>query len=129
MREIKFRAWLNPTKQMAKVTEIKLEGENTFRVLTPDNQVIWFGGENPNAIVMQFTGLLDKNGKPIYEGDIIRYNIGLHYPTSISSIEFLNGWFKRYKEGGTDILQYTENYAEIIGNIYENSALLEEATV
>jgi len=73
---------------------------------------------NYNDTVMQFTGLLDKNGKEIYEGDIVR---GQHKIIGdwTAKVDFLATgiWF-----GGAKFSE-VENY-EIIGNIYENPELL-----
>lgn len=128
MREIKFRAW------------DKVDGRMLYREVfdrnwyaTPANddiRAISFGDrfrlELMDVIAMDFTGLKDKNGKDIYEGDVLIY-IG----TNISSmvVKFDNGCFvgegpfntlplKSYL-GATDF-----ESIEIIGNIYENPELL-----
>lgn len=93
--------------------------------------------------VGQFTGLKDENGKEIYEGDIIEFSydefIG-NFDTKVAkgTIEFINGCFliktfeiEGKKVKGTDyeewFLLYTVNTytLKVIGNIYENSELLE----
>lgn len=84
-----------------------------------------------DAALMQFTGLYDKNGKEIYEGDIVKaYNL-------IYTIEFKYGAFifvnEVYKLDWRDIANKNRDYRlyedvienfEIIGNIYENPELL-----
>lgn len=75
--------------------------------------------------VGQFTGLNDKNGKKIFEGDILQF---LAYGTVYTGkVEFLNGafWVKcRFHDRiGAIVYEYKP---EIIGNIYDNPELLEE---
>lgn len=94
--------------------------------------------------VGQFTGLKDENGKEIYEGDIIEFSydefIG-NFDTKVAkgTIEFTNGTFliktfeiegKKVKDTDNEewFLLYTVNTCtlKVIGNVYENSELLEE---
>jgi len=84
---------------------------------------------------MQFTGLLDKNGKEIYEGDIL----STHIPENrlykngevIYSKEYLTYLVKYYfgKDYASEYLSYIQNMnieVEVIGNIYENPEILEK---
>jgi uncharacterized phage protein (TIGR01671 family) len=81
--------------------------------------------------LMQFTGLHDKNGKEIYEGDILKLQYPVNYGFAgkynheiIVTILFDNGsfWFKG--DGYTDCNWHFYNEYEVIGNIYENPELL-----
>lgn len=143
MREIKFRCWDKKSKKMRQVTEIVF---NTgFYMESNDNSVklIWVKGQDiienkeiqiqreKDFILMQYTGLKDKNGKEIYEGDILE-NIFTNY----KDIELFRekyiikqnicGWelrnVKKPKQHRTfQIL----SKCEVIGNIYDNPELLE----
>ena len=73
-----------------------------------------------NLVIMQCTGLKDKNGKLIYEGDILNYSCLAGY-SDIYTCTFNNGSFLI---GGL-LISNTHLKSEVIGNIYENPKLLE----
>lgn len=77
MREIKFRAWDAKEKQMLEVNHLfNLDNEQPIEVWTNDYE----GGYrfNPDkSEIMQYTGLNDVNDKPIYENDIVEFEVGL----------------------------------------------------
>lgn len=107
-RPIKFRAWDNEQKFM-------LMPESDVLVISTNGVAI----DSEEFAVMQFTGLTDKNGKEIYEGDIL--SAGDEYgPWAIQWDEKLLMW--KVKDGG--MLWALRKDAEVIGNIYENPELL-----
>ena len=125
MRDIKFRIWDTENKLMLKVQE--LDFEPTFYggriAIRPDQYNDYFDTED--MILMQYTGLHDKNGKEIYEGDIVRKFNGIIgkviYEHSEFIIDVTNN--KKLDYGRLDLI---ENFIEVIGNIYDNPDLLEK---
>ena len=125
MREIKFRAWNPDSKEMIIIPNNTGSyfhfGENNF-ISTPS----WFVSNNgascaysDRSHLMQFTGLLDRNGKEIYEGDICRIDVGSK-PSILRECRFTFGAFHL---GRRDDFVDTTRY-EVIGNVYENPELL-----
>ena len=129
MRETKFRAYHKERKEMFEIASIDFEekkaalSNGTIKLLNVDFK---------QFELLQYTGLKDKNGKEIYEGDIIKYKFPYDRRLKhISPVKFLEteasfGIKDRY---GNKIPLYTisaNNYFEVIGNIYENKNLLEE---
>jgi uncharacterized phage protein (TIGR01671 family) len=129
IREIKFRAWDILSKRMMEDIELWLIPYGVLFPHTPDQRCLE---------LMQFTGLLDKNGKEIYEGDVVRY-ITRSYGgfsdvdvTVTGKVYFDYGSFEIkviYKEPPRLVNNLSKlNYKysiEVIGNIYENPELLE----
>lgn len=125
MREIKFRAWLKEHKTMVNVAEIDINHQLIYHYGFDD-----FEGnfENFNSIeLLQYTDLKDKNGKEIYDGDIVFESFGENYYKVI----FENGSFRAefkgdFEEYSFDLIDVVAQGCEIVGNIYENPELLGE---
>ncbi len=124
-REIKFRAWHKDLKKMFKIGQITLE-KGTWNFEPNDRDFIGMSiPYQPSFVLMQYTGLHDKNGKEIYEGDIVKItgskeiDIGkVIYEYNGFTVDVTN--MDRYY-GRVHLL---EKFTEVIGNIYENPELL-----
>jgi uncharacterized phage protein (TIGR01671 family) len=125
MREIKFRAWDKKEKRMMRVAKINFTWDGKFlEVHCIDNDYkkeYWL--PFPKIELMQFTGLKDKNGKEIFEGDILRYKPHkiISDETVIDVVEYDEFGFQPFLEEARVDADYTE--IEIIGNIYENPTI------
>jgi uncharacterized phage protein (TIGR01671 family) len=124
MREIKFRAWDKTTLSMFWSLHESVKDSPNW------NSVFWgkIDADPDNYDVMQYTGLKDKNGKQIYEGDVIEY-VEYHRPEPDSSQLFVVS----YNNGGFYLSSLEDNEydddlgispVEVVGNIYENPELL-----
>ncbi len=126
MREIKFRAWDKNGQTMHDVGLLLIgHGATAYSYPQPGEEAN-VGTEDTNSMLMQFTGLKDKNGKEIYEGDIVRfiYN-STPQEERIGPVEwneeYCSWWF------GKLLIEPTPRKTmEVIGNIYENPELLKE---
>lgn len=127
----RFRAWDKYFKEMVQVNALVL-----------DEQVIKITYKNGNIAkedvreyeLMQSTGLFDKNGKEIFEGDIVRMRnprdrrqIGMFQVVRVANSPMLGLLDKKLTTEIFNLYEHMRNYYEIIGNIHENPELLEVA--
>jgi len=135
-REIKFKIWDKITKRWLNANEyaririnpIQDKYGNGFNLYDSFNLV-------DDIEIVEYTGLKDKNGKEIYEGDIVKvpagWGDGLLYNSFIGEIQYdapnfyVNQGININKTGKWSNQEYKWEEIEIIGNIYENPELLE----
>lgn len=124
-REIKFRAWHKDLKKMFKIGQITLE-EGTWNFEPNDRDFIGMSiPYQPSFVLMQYTGIHDKNGKEIYEGDIVEITKECVCEKGI--IVFKNGcFFIKVKENLLALYNCEFNNYKVkkIGNIYDNPEML-----
>ena len=125
MREIKFRAWDKDANKMYVVGRLEWLHEEISEVQR-DKSRGWTNDTISNYIIMQYIGLKDKNGKEIYEGDIVDIDCSKEYQRDVKGIiKFSYGSFNVVDEKEIHY-SFGEIPDEIfiIGNIHENQEVI-----
>lgn len=148
MRKIKFRVWHNIEKRMVDYYKLNLYPCGFWKVghIGICGEIYDYTSSDTESTLMQYTGFIDKNGKEIYEEDMVTiYDLTLeeHFDggrgpsiesNHLAQIVFHEGCFKfliihsmKYKRDLftlEEIEELAEGPIEVIGNIYENPELL-----
>ena len=120
---LKYRAWDSWRKRMSVVDRIYIDTEGVR--LYDDFGEYW--RDFRDIKLMQSTGLVDKNGKEIFDGDVVKMSKDVYSePTYYEVVRHYGGAYRlESKQHGCELwLRHTD--CEIVGNIYENPELLED---
>lgn len=137
MRKIKFRAWSEARKEYI---DSGVDGHPDFAIMPRGEVIFRVGGlefdydehdlRPEEVIIEQFTGLHDKNGREIYEGDIVEYKEYEYDDKSevfrdvVTMSRFPVFWLEKEETGYEGECLVDHEYTKVIGNIHENPELL-----
>ena len=121
MREIKFRAWHKEKRCWLDSVHVYGDGSWSGSLIEPRGEID--GYDERECELIQYTGLLDKNGIEIYEGDIIK-----RVDDSLRLVKWSQFGFQLFSTNLPDRYWNSDaedwHMSEVIGNIYENPELI-----
>ena len=122
--KLKFRAWLKKRQEMDnEIDHISWLEDELYCI----GDGITYMVSAEDLVLMQSTGLVDKNGKEIFEGDIVKMSKDVYSePTYYEVVRHRGGAYRlESKQHGCELwLRHTD--CEVVGNVYENRELLED---
>ena len=130
----KYRAWYKEWKEMGRVGEIRFDLDGSVSVVLFKGNFLDVSGPREKIILMQSTGLKDKNGKEIFEGDILKVANNDSSWFEVVKYDHDKAMFiskevnLKYEVPETPLYDLFSPYlfkVEVIGNIWENRDLLE----
>lgn len=125
MREIKFRCWFDASSYELEGVDFGKSRMMSWEDINNDEDSLDNYFEESirgMSSLMQYTGLKDKNGVEVFEGDVYHHgDIGILYKVIFQDGQFLGNQIGNKSTAGLD---YWLDRTEVIGNIYENPELL-----
>ena len=129
----KYRAWDSVEKKFVEHFFITDNGLICNMEKPTSDSKLLIPIEKSELILMQSTGLFDKNGKEIFEGDVVRMRnprdrrqIGMFQVVRVANSPMLGLLCKKLTTEIFNLYEHMRNYYEVKGNIYENPELLED---
>jgi uncharacterized phage protein (TIGR01671 family) len=114
MRDFEFRVWDKERRGFLSCINDRLRfGCDSIVTIPVDSR--------KNFAIQQFTGLFDKNGKKIFEGDIVRVKMG-NRRNLVTEVIYTGGQFSPFPL--SDDCRSKVDDAEVVGNIFENGDLI-----
>ncbi|MDO4721406.1 MAG: YopX family protein [Peptostreptococcaceae bacterium] len=130
VRKIKFRAFLKSNQKMYDVLTLDIIDKKALIENTDNKKRPLRGYVKMSEIeLMQYTGLKDRNGQEIYEGDIVRHKYGPQILMRVAWDDEYPGFGTFGKYNGEPYVGYVKSSCEVVGNIYEHPELLEAHNV
>lgn len=124
-REIKFRAWDKKKNKMGKAFSLSDASYEGFPKPFVDDNGDW--DNKADIDIMQYTNLKDKNGKEIWEGDIVKYYNASDKKTFMYKVEYSGCGFSPFGFAEFGDEGFSSKECEVIGNMYENPELSRDA--
>lgn len=129
---LRFRAWHKTWEEMGIVKRIRFDDDGNAAAVLFKGEHLGVNAKIDEFELMQSTGLHDKNGKEIFEGDVVRMRnprdrrqIGKFQVVRVANSPMLGLLDKKLTTEIFNLYEHMRNYYEIAGNIYENPELLE----
>jgi len=121
MRTLKFRIWDHAEERFLPYP-CWINSQNGNEFMAFDR---YFDNKEEGCVIQEFSGILDKHGNEIFEGDIVRYSYRMHehdIEETRGEVYFEDGIFHidRSMEWATNDVSFITNSLEIVGNIFTN---------
>ena len=122
----KYRAWHKTWDELGKVKRIRFDGEGNVTTVLFEGKFLGVNTHVDEIELMQSTDMVDRDGKIIFEGDIVKMSKDVYSePIYYEVVRHYGGAYRlESKQHGCELwLRHTD--CEVVGNIYENKELLD----